>query len=76
MVTYQGLVDWMRKRGKTDQQIDTATDYANTLADLNSSFDVELGDLSRAANWGLYQGKPVIIDVGFNSNVLKQYYSR
>lgn len=76
MVTYQGLIDWMRKRGKTEQQIETATDYANTLADLSSSFDVELGDFGRAANWGLYKGKPVIIDVGLNSNVLKQYYSR
>jgi hypothetical protein len=76
MLTFQGQIDYMRKSGKTDQQIDTATDYANTLADLANSFDVELGDFVRKANWGLYNGKPVIIDVGFNSNVLKQYYSR
>ena len=46
------------------------------LVDLNNSFDVELGDLNRKANWGLYKGKPVILDVGFNSNVLNQYYKR
>jgi hypothetical protein len=28
------------------------------------------------ANWGMYQGKPVIVDVGFNSNVMQQYYKR
>ena len=74
--TYQGTIDQMRKSGKTEQQIDTATEYADTLADLANSFDIELGDFTRAANWGLYQGKPVIIDVGFNSNVLNQYYKR
>jgi hypothetical protein len=60
----------------SEQDIETCTDYANKLADLANSFDVELRDLTRAANWGLYQGHPVIIDVGFNSNVLNQYYSR
>lgn len=73
---YQDVEKRMRQDGVSESDIETATEYANTLADLNSSFDVELGDLNRAANWGFYQGKPVIVDVGFNSNVLKQYYSR
>ena len=72
---YDGFVEHLKKNGSmSDEDIETMTDYANTLADLNSNFDVELGDFSRAANWGMYQGKPVIIDVGFNSNVLNQYY--
>jgi hypothetical protein len=33
------------------------------------------GDLARAANWGIYKGKPVIIDVGLNTDVLSQHYS-
>lgn len=74
--TFQSYVDHMKSQGKSEQDIDTVTDYANTLADLNSQFDVELGDFARAANWGIYQGKPTIIDVGFNSNVLNQYYKR
>ena len=76
MYNYQQLIDYMAKKGKSEQQIETATDYANMLVDLNNSFDVELGDLNRKANWGLYNGKPVILDVGFNSNVLNQYYKR
>jgi GNAT superfamily N-acetyltransferase len=74
--TYQGYVDYLRQKGKSEQDIETVTEYANILADLNSNFDVELADFGRASNWGLYQGKPTIIDVGFNSNVLNQYYSR
>ena len=76
MGSFQVYVDRMREEGKSEQDIDTMAEYANILADLNSQFDVELGDFRRAANWGLYQGKPTIIDVGFNSNVLNQYYKR
>ena len=50
-------------------------EYASVLADLTNSFNVELGDFNRAANWGIYQGKPVIIDIGLDTNVMNQYYS-
>ncbi len=71
----EGYEEHLRNSGKTEEQVETAVDYANLLADLNMNFDVELGDLHRKANWGIYNGKPVIIDAGFNSNVLQQYYS-
>ena len=60
--------------GASEQDADTFLEYVNRLSELKSSFDIELADFGRAANWGLYQGRPVIIDVGFNSNVLNQYY--
>lgn len=60
--------------GASEQDADTFLEYVNKLSELKSSFDIELGDFNRAANWGLYQGRPIIIDVGFNSNVLNQYY--
>lgn len=72
--SYQGVVNGMKTLGMSDDDIETATDYANKLAELHTSFDVMLGDLARPANWGLFQGRPVIIDVGFNSNVRDQYY--
>lgn len=37
---------------------------------------IPLGDFSRLANWGKYQGKLVIIDVGLNKDVFDNYYSR
>jgi len=75
-MTYQEVVNTMRQQGRSDQDIETATEYANILVDLNNSFDIQLGDFTRKANWGLFQGKPVIIDVGFNSDVRNQYYRR
>jgi ribosomal protein S18 acetylase RimI-like enzyme len=62
--------------GSSEQDADIFLEYVNRLAELKNSFDVQLGDFNRAHNWGLYQGKPVIIDVGLNSNVLNQYYAR
>lgn len=74
---YQTFVGYLKQNSNiSDQDIETMTNYANTLADLNNSFDVELDDFSRAVNWGIYQGEPVVIDVGFNSNVLNQYYKK
>lgn len=76
MITAAQYIEALRQRGKSEEDIEIMSEYANKLADLNSSFDVELGDFARAANWGMYNGNPVIVDVGFNSNVLNQYYKR
>jgi hypothetical protein len=70
------IIDKNSHFGSSEQDADTFLEYVNRLSELKSSFDVELGDFNRAANWGLYQGQPVIVDVGFNSNVLNQYYTR
>ena len=74
----QNYADFVKNRltHKSEQDIETMTEYADKLADLDSQFDVLISDLSREANWGIYQGDPVIIDVGYTSNVRKQYYSR
>ena len=74
LYNYQQLIAHMKKKGKSEEQIDTANEYANKLVDLSSSYEVELGDLNRKANWGLYQGKPVIIDAGANSNFFTQFF--
>ncbi len=71
---YQSYVDHLLKQGVSQEDIETLTEYANVLADLHSNFDIELADFGRKANWGMYNGKPVVIDVGFNSNVMNQYY--
>ena len=74
----QNYADFVKNRltHKSEQDIETMTEYADKLAELDSQFDVLISDLSREANWGIYQDDPVIIDVGYTSNVQKQYYSR
>ena len=62
--------------GHSEEDIDIFIDYANNLADLATSFDIKLGDFARRANWGIYQGHPIILDVGFNGEVMNTYYTR
>ena len=61
-------------QGKSKQDIDTLFEYGEIIAELILSYDITPGDLSASANWGIYQGKPVIIDIGLTDNVWKQLY--
>ena len=74
-MAYDRIFDNLQQSGKTEKEIDNIIDYANNLAELQQSFNIELSDLSRAANWGLYRNTPAIIDVGFSSDVRKDHYS-
>jgi hypothetical protein len=55
--------------------LETFHEYVDLLQELYG-FDVNLDDFSRPANWGLYNGQPVIIDLGFTQDVAKQHYGR
>ena len=55
-------------------QLETFLEYVDMLQELQQ-FDININDFSRAANWGLYNGHPVIIDLGFTNSVSKEYYN-
>jgi len=48
-------------------------EYFQKLQDLIISFDLPAEDLARKANWGIYQGEPVIIDLGYTDATAKLY---
>lgn len=58
----------------TDEDVELCEEYAQDLTELAVSFDVNLWDFSRAANWGLFNGKPVVLDVGFTDTVKTAHY--
>lgn len=68
-------IDWLygmdEKEVKAIQDSELFTDIEGLMAD----YDILAGDLTRINNWGLYKGEPVIIDLGFSSDVKKQHYS-
>jgi hypothetical protein len=76
LVKLEDKIQNMRDANMNEEDIEVAVDYANKLAELENSFDVNLGDFVRAANWGIYQGRPVIIDVGFTNAVYDTHYKR
>jgi len=46
------------------------------VVSLLGNFDILANDLSRLANWGIYQNRPVIIDLGFRPDVAQQFYNK
>jgi hydroxyacyl-ACP dehydratase HTD2-like protein with hotdog domain len=66
----------MRDANMDEEDIEIAIDYANKLAELTNSFDVNLGDFVRPANWGIFNGRPVILDVGFTDAVYATHYKK
>lgn len=48
----------------------------NDVTDMSVNYDLSVGDFTTLRNWGLYNDKPVIIDLGFDSQVFKLYYKR
>lgn len=61
--------------GNPDKITDDENELAYGLTNLIGNYDIPTGDFGRLANWGMYQGSPVIIDLGLSSDVLKQHYS-
>jgi hypothetical protein len=47
--------------------------YSEELAELVMSSTLDSGDLQNPANWGVYNGRPVIIDLGFTDEVAPLY---
>lgn len=45
------------------------------LTDLAGNYGLPIGDFARAANWGMYKGHPVIIDLGLTHDIFKTHYS-
>lgn len=61
----------------TEEDYNMFRQYANELAELASSSTLDLGDLQSPANWGVYNGRPVVIDLGFTEAVAPLYgYNR
>lgn len=66
----------MLDSGSTEQDIEIFMDYVDQVAVLVSSSSLLAGDFGNPANWGEYQGRPVIIDLGYTESVHNLYWKR
>lgn len=46
------------------------------LTELVLDYDLAIGDVVRKSNWGVYQSRPVLVDIGANRDVIDQFYRR
>jgi hypothetical protein len=63
----------MVNAGQTEQDLDIFFEYVDDVADLVNSSGLLVDDLGNANNWGEYQGRPVIIDLGYTEAVKPMY---
>lgn len=49
-------------------------DFASRLATFVTDLGIPAGDFGRTANWGVYRGRPVIVDLGLSDDVLDTHY--
>jgi len=74
-----GRGNWKNHRQVLDSEKLNAIENSELYYDVTSlmgNFGILAGDLGRLANWGIYNGNPVIIDLGFTAEVMKQHYTR
>jgi hypothetical protein len=58
----------------TDEDVELCEEYAQALTELAVNFNIGLFDFVRTANWGIFNGKPVVIDVGYTDAVHRAHY--
>ena len=81
LITYAELVSGRRRNtGESPEKayphIDPESELVQSLVDFVGNYThMPTGDLTRLANWGIYQGRPVIIDVGLNNEVQSNHYT-
>lgn len=63
-----------QRSGFSDEEIDDAIEVANRIATLSHSYDLVTADLLNYKNWGIWDSRPVIIDLGLTELVRVSYY--
>ena len=67
--------DWKSGIPTEVQQEIWDSEIFSDVRGLMGDFGILAGDLQRLANWGVYDGSPVIVDLGFDADVDAQHYS-
>jgi hypothetical protein len=62
------------KELNTEDELEELEELVDNLYSLSNDFDIALGDFEKPDSWGLYKGKPVIIDIGLSMEVYDLHY--
>lgn len=73
--TYMNNVQKLVTETHGEDGFEIFAEYAGGLGELATNNDVDLRDFNTPRNWGIYNGNPVVIDIGFTKDVATQYYS-
>lgn len=83
LIAYACAVTGKNRMGKPDRErhmtwkpenIKEDEEYVQDFVNYVGSYDHPLCDYNTLNNWGVYDGRPVIIDIGVSHDILKTYY--
>lgn len=63
-------------RGFTKPHVEIDNELVNKVAEMCEAYNIIAADFGREANWGLYRGHPVLLDVGLSEDTYYTYYKR
>ena len=64
------------KEINTEDELEDLVDLVDNLYSLSKDFNIALRDFQKTNSWGLYKGKPVIIDIGLTMEVFDLHYKK
>ena len=64
------------KELNTEEELEVLEELVDNLYSLSKDFNIALGDFQKINSWGLYKGKPVIIDIGLSTTVYDLHYKK
>lgn len=57
-------------------KVNGESELAEAMVEYVGSWQPNIGDYTNIKNWGIYQGRPVIIDAGYNNDVQDMYFPK
>jgi len=60
----------------SEDDAETRREYIEKIAELAGSYDIEVDDFKTKTNWGIFDGRAVVIDVGLSKDVWQTHYVR
>jgi hypothetical protein len=58
----------------SDNDMQIFYEHVDAITELYTNFNVNVADFAWKQNWGIFNGRPVVIDVGYTEEVIKQHY--
>ena len=78
LVRYMVGKEGIRVSPEVEERYNEIYEDNETISELVSiigNYDISPNEFSMLSNWGIYNGEPVLIDVGGSSQVIAQHYS-
>lgn len=67
-------------RGKTisdeQEQLKENNEHIANFIDMCDNYELAMGDFAQLANWGVYNNKVVVIDIGGSTEIIQRLYMK